>query len=73
MVGLLLRARDCHRQLGTEAEFDSYLRYLRFEQKRKRKLIAMLDARKLVPMTDLQGRATSSSARTGGALSGSPA
>lgn len=70
MADLLVRARDCHRRLGTEAEFDTYLRYLRLEQKRKRKLTGILDARGLVPA---QGLATSKSARTDGALSGSPA
>ncbi len=70
IADLLVRARDCHRRLGTEPEFDRYLRYLRLEQKRKPKLMSILDARGLKPA---QGLATSKSARAGGALSGSPA
>jgi uncharacterized Zn finger protein len=41
---LLTSARACHRSLGTDAAFDRYLRALRDEQKRKRKLIRILDA-----------------------------
>jgi hypothetical protein len=70
IADLLIRARDCHRRLGTEADFDTYLRYLRLEQKRKPKLMSILDARGLKPA---QGLATSKSARTGGTFSGSPA
>jgi tetratricopeptide (TPR) repeat protein len=41
---LLTAARTCHRRLGTEAAFAVYLRALREDQKRKRKLIRILDA-----------------------------
>ncbi|WP_051833210.1 SWIM zinc finger family protein [Streptomyces katrae] len=40
---LLLSARACHRILGTESAFAAYLAALRADQKRKRKLMAMLD------------------------------
>ncbi|WP_239516310.1 MULTISPECIES: SWIM zinc finger family protein [unclassified Streptomyces] len=40
---LLLSARACHRTLGTEAEFATYLAALRADQKRKRKLMTTLD------------------------------
>ncbi|MFB6807486.1 SWIM zinc finger domain-containing protein [Streptomyces sp. NPDC056387] len=43
MTELLLSARDCHRALGTESEFATYLAALRADQKRKRKLMARLD------------------------------
>ncbi|MEV6957431.1 hypothetical protein [Streptomyces sp. NPDC051183] len=43
LVELLLSARACHRTLGTEAEFDTYVAALRADQKRKRKLMAVLD------------------------------
>ena len=43
MTELLLSARACHRALGTEAEFATYLAALRADQKRKRKLTARLD------------------------------
>ncbi|MCJ0875150.1 SWIM zinc finger family protein [Streptomyces sp. AP-93] len=43
MTELLLSARACHRTLGTEAKFSTYLTSLRADQKRKRKLMAMLD------------------------------
>ncbi|MET9686867.1 hypothetical protein ABZY81_00070 [Streptomyces sp. NPDC006514] len=43
MAELLLGARACHRILGTEAEFATYLTSLRADQKRKRKLMATLD------------------------------
>ncbi|MEU3776091.1 SWIM zinc finger family protein [Streptomyces sp. NPDC032472] len=43
MAELLLNARACHRALGTEAEFATYLTALRADQKRKRKLMARLD------------------------------
>jgi tetratricopeptide (TPR) repeat protein len=44
---LLVSARTCHRRLGTDAAFDLYLRALRDDQKRKRKLIRILDAHRL--------------------------
>jgi hypothetical protein len=44
---LLLSARTCHRRLGTEPDFDVYLRAFRDDQKRKRKLMKILDARRL--------------------------
>jgi hypothetical protein len=47
MANLLVSARDCHRRLGTEPAFTVYLRALRQDQKRKRKLISILDARQL--------------------------
>ncbi|MFJ6566469.1 SWIM zinc finger domain-containing protein [Streptomyces sp. NPDC091292] len=40
---LLLDMRDCHRALGTEAEFTSYLQGLRLELRRRRKLMDVLD------------------------------
>ncbi|MFI6006594.1 SWIM zinc finger domain-containing protein [Streptomyces sp. NPDC051366] len=43
MAELLLSARACHRTLGTESEFATYLGALRADQKRKRKLMATLD------------------------------
>lgn len=43
MAELLLSARACHRTLGTESEFATYLAALRADQKRKRKLTATLD------------------------------
>ncbi|MFF4493576.1 SWIM zinc finger domain-containing protein [Streptomyces sp. NPDC001546] len=43
LAELLLSARACHRLLGSEAEFASYLAALRSDQKRKRKLMAVLD------------------------------
>ncbi|MFE3581201.1 SWIM zinc finger family protein [Streptomyces vinaceus] len=43
LAELLLSARACHRALGTEAEFATYLATLRTDQKRKRKLMAILD------------------------------
>ncbi|MFD8415331.1 SWIM zinc finger domain-containing protein [Streptomyces sp. NPDC059650] len=43
MAELLLGVRACHRALGTEAEFATYLAALRADQKRKRKLMAVLD------------------------------
>ncbi|WP_442480710.1 SWIM zinc finger family protein [Streptomyces kutzneri] len=43
MAELLHSARSCHRTLGTEAEFTTYLAALRADQKRKRKLMATLD------------------------------
>ncbi|MEU8777262.1 SWIM zinc finger family protein [Streptomyces sp. NPDC048606] len=47
LAELLLSARACHRALGTEAEFATYLAALRADQKRKRKLMALLDERGL--------------------------
>jgi hypothetical protein len=46
---LLLSARMCHRRLGTEAAFDVYLRGFRDDYKRKRRLMKVLDARRLSP------------------------
>ncbi|MEV6734403.1 MULTISPECIES: SWIM zinc finger family protein [unclassified Streptomyces] len=43
MAELLLSARACHRTLGTESEFATYVAALRADQKRKRKLMATLD------------------------------
>ncbi|MEV7724874.1 hypothetical protein AB0P15_09115 [Streptomyces sp. NPDC087917] len=43
MTELLLSARACHRALGTEDAFTAYMTALRAEQKRKRKLMTMLD------------------------------
>ncbi|MET9692167.1 hypothetical protein ABZY81_27405 [Streptomyces sp. NPDC006514] len=43
LAELLLSARACHRALGSEAEFATYLAALLTEQKRKRKLMAILD------------------------------
>jgi hypothetical protein len=47
MARLLYSARDCHHRLGTDRVFNAYLRALRAEQKRKRKLITILDAQGL--------------------------
>jgi tetratricopeptide (TPR) repeat protein len=44
---LLVAARACHGRLGTGASFDAYLRRLREDQKRKRRLIRILDAHQL--------------------------
>ena len=44
---LLISARACHDRLGTAAAFESYLRALRDDQKRKRRLIRILDAHQL--------------------------
>jgi uncharacterized Zn finger protein len=44
---LLAAARACHVRLGTSAAFDGYLRSLREDQKRKRRLIRILDAHHL--------------------------
>jgi hypothetical protein len=41
---LLLSARGCHRRLGSQAAFGYYLRAFREDQKRKRKLISVLDS-----------------------------
>ncbi len=41
---LLTSARQCHDRLGTRPAFDAYLRALRDDQKRKRRLIRVLDA-----------------------------
>ncbi len=43
LARLLLSARACHLRLGTEAAFGLYLRALRQDQKRKRRLISVLD------------------------------
>lgn len=43
LTELLLSARVCHRALGTEDAFTAYMATLRAEQKRKRKLMAILD------------------------------
>jgi hypothetical protein len=44
---LLVAARACHGRLGTGASFDAYMRRLREDQKRKRRLIRILDAHQL--------------------------
>ena len=49
MVRLLTAARGCHGLLGTRPVFDAYLRALRDDQKRKRKLIRILDEHQLAP------------------------
>src|SRR5258706_62491 len=41
---LLKAARACHSRLGTSASFDAHVRSLREDQKRKRRLIRILDA-----------------------------
>ena len=46
---LLASARACHARLGTQTSFDIYLRALRADQKRKTKLIRILDAHQLTP------------------------
>lgn len=47
LARLLLSARACHLRLGTEAAFGFYLRALREDQKRKRRLITVLDSHDL--------------------------
>jgi hypothetical protein len=49
MAVLLLRVRACHSRLGTEGAFNSYLRALRADQKRKPKLMSVLDSHQLWP------------------------
>jgi hypothetical protein len=44
---LLVAARVCHDRLGTSPSFDAYVRRLREDQKRKRRLIRILDAHQL--------------------------
>jgi hypothetical protein len=44
---LLVAARACHGRLGTGASFDAYMRRFREDQKRKRRLIRILDAHQL--------------------------
>lgn len=46
---LLESARACLRRLGTEAVFDAYLKALRDDLRRNRKLIEVLDAYQLAP------------------------
>lgn len=43
LTSLLLSIRDCHRRLGTQDEFTTYLTALRANQKRKRNLMRLLD------------------------------
>ncbi|MFE4793898.1 SWIM zinc finger domain-containing protein [Streptomyces sp. NPDC056708] len=43
LTSLLLSIRDCHRRLGTEDEFMSYVAALRAAQRRKRNLMRLLD------------------------------
>ncbi|MBP8536312.1 SWIM zinc finger domain-containing protein [Streptomyces sp. MK37H] len=43
LTSLLLSIRDCHRRLGTQDEFTTYLTALRTGQKRKRNLMRLLD------------------------------
>lgn len=43
IASLLLLARDCHRALGTDAEFTEYVNALRAGQRRKRNLMKILD------------------------------
>jgi uncharacterized Zn finger protein len=47
LARLLLSARACHSRLGTQAAFSIYLRALREDQKRKRRLLSVLDAHDL--------------------------
>jgi len=47
LARLLLSARACHSRLGTQAAFGIYLRALREDQKRKRRLLSVLDAHDL--------------------------
>lgn len=49
MARLLDGARACHVRLGTEPAFEMYLRGLRADQKRKHKLMSILDAHGLYP------------------------
>lgn len=43
LARLLLSARACHARVSTQAAFDLYLRAFRADQKRKRRLITVLD------------------------------
>ena len=47
MATLLLSARACHETLGTTDKFTRYMTVLRFDQKRKRNLIKILDQKGL--------------------------
>ncbi|MFB6440836.1 hypothetical protein ACFCVY_29355 [Streptomyces sp. NPDC056411] len=44
LTSLILSIRDCHRGLGEEEAFAEYVTALRADQRRKRNLMAMLDA-----------------------------
>lgn len=44
IAALLVRARDCHRRLGADEEFDAYVADLRAGQRRKRNLLRILDS-----------------------------
>jgi uncharacterized Zn finger protein len=44
LVRVLVKMRDCHQRLGTDADFRRYVALLRKENKRKRNLIALLDS-----------------------------
>lgn len=43
LARLLVKARECHRRLGTEAEFRRYLAHLRTQLKRRHNLLTTLD------------------------------
>ncbi|MEE4595294.1 hypothetical protein V2J94_25995 [Streptomyces sp. DSM 41524] len=43
LTSLLLSIRDCHRRLGTQDEFTTYLTALHADQKRERNLMRLLD------------------------------
>jgi hypothetical protein len=49
LARLLVSARACHQTLGTEAAFDAYLANVREQQRRKPRLISILDRHQLVP------------------------
>jgi hypothetical protein len=49
LARLLVSARACHQTLGTGAAFDAFLANLREQQRRKRKLMSILDRHLLVP------------------------
>lgn len=47
LVGLLLSIKDCHRRLGSPAEFTEFVTTLRTAQKRKRNLMRLMDEHRL--------------------------
>jgi hypothetical protein len=53
---LLLLARDCHRRLGSEEEFATYVTALRTDQRRKRNLMKVLDGGPVMPAGPLPSR-----------------
>ncbi|MFI1281124.1 hypothetical protein ACH4U5_10250 [Streptomyces sp. NPDC020858] len=66
LADLLLSARACHRALGTEDDFATYVAALRAGQRRKRKLMALLDRNGLwTPPRDTRDTSAPCPLRTG--------